>query len=291
MTIHRTLWNAMWKLLHRLDAAQQRRPLTAFPGAVLKKFNDDSASQLAGLVAYYAFFSLFPLLLVLIAILGLVLSGDATLRHQILSSSLASFPIIGTQIERNIRSLNVGGAPRVIGLILSLYAGTGVTRAAQVALDAIWGVENADRSSWLRSRSRGLALLALFGAITIATTVIDGWVDAGVPGPFAAVGAVIVSLALDLALFTAAFTLLTSYPATIRNVLPGAILATFSWEILQHAGAYLVEHEVKHLSGTYAALALVIGALFWLRLGAQMFLIAAEVNVVRLRRLWPRPLL
>jgi YihY family inner membrane protein len=285
MSPQRAVLKRFWSTVHALDRLQQRRPFTAFPAAVIKKFNDDSASQLAGLLAYYAFFSLFPLLLVLIAVLGLALSGDATLRHQIVNSSLATFPVIGTQIERNVRSLNVGGLPLAIGVVVALYAGLGVTRATQVALDAIWGVKTSERASWLRSHARGLALLALLGLIVIATTILDGWVDAGVPGPLAAVGAVLVSLALNLALFTAAFTLLTSYPAT------GAILATLAWELLQHTGAYLVEHELRHLSGTYSVLALVIGALFWLRIGAQVVLIAAEVNVVRLRHAWPRAFL
>jgi membrane protein len=85
--------------LHAIDRAQQRHPATALPCAVYKKFSEDNGGQLAGLISYYAFFSLFPLLLVLVTVLGLVLHGDATLQHQIENSSLASFPVIGATIR------------------------------------------------------------------------------------------------------------------------------------------------------------------------------------------------
>src|SRR5215211_2083056 len=49
---------------HEPARSQRGRPALAFPVAVLKKFGDDRASQLAALIAYYGFFSLFPLLLV-----------------------------------------------------------------------------------------------------------------------------------------------------------------------------------------------------------------------------------
>ncbi len=286
------LRSAIGARLHALDRAQQRHRATALPFAVIKKFGEDNGGQLAGLIAYYAFFSLFPLLLVLVTLLGLLLHGDAHLQKQILHSSLASFPIIGTTIEKNIRSLNVGGLPLAIGLVTALLAGLGVMHATQVAQDRLWDVIPARRNSFLRTRLRGLALLAILGTVNIAATVIDGWVVAGsAPGVLATLGALLVSLALDLGLFIAAFVLLTSYPATVREILPGAILATVLWELLQHAGGYIVVHQLKHTPDTYGLFAIVIGTLAWLHIGAQATLYAAELNVVRAKRLWPRALL
>jgi YihY family inner membrane protein len=276
--------------LRALDAAQQKRPRLALPLAVVKKFGEDNGGQLAGLVAYYAFFSLFPLLLVLVAILGLVLQGDPTLQDKILDSSLASFPVIGQQIHMNIHSLNAGGLPLAIGLPATLLGGLGVTRATQVAQDRLWGVATDKRNSWLRTRTRGLTLLAVLGAVQVVTTVLDGFVVAGSQSVPATIGALLASLILDLGLFTAVFVLLTSYPATVREVLPGAILATILWEILQHAGSYLVVHELKNLTNTYGLFALVLGTLAWMHLGAQATLYAAQFNVVRSKGLWPRRL-
>src|ERR1700760_2650520 len=81
------------------DRAQQRRAWTAIPIAVIKKFGDDQAGSLAALVAYYAFFSLFPLLLVFVTILGFVLQGDPSAARSVEDSALGQFPIIGKQLH------------------------------------------------------------------------------------------------------------------------------------------------------------------------------------------------
>ena len=58
------------RILRAIDQYQQRRRWLAFPFAVNKKFGDDQGGYLAALIAYYGFFSLFPLLLVFTSILG-----------------------------------------------------------------------------------------------------------------------------------------------------------------------------------------------------------------------------
>jgi membrane protein len=278
--------------LRALDAAQQRRPWLALPLAVVKKLSDEGGGQLAGLVAYYAFCSLFPLLLVVVSILGLLIHGDQSLQQQILKSSLASFPVIGDQIRKDVQSLSVGGVPLVIGVLGALLAGLGATRATQTAQDRLWGVTPDERNSWFRTRARGVALLAVIGALNIATTVLDGLIVAGSPtGALETLGALIGSIALDFGLFTAVFVLMTSYPARVREIVPGAIFATVAWELLQHLGGFLVVHELRHLSATYGLFALVLGTLAWLHLGAQAMLYGVALNVVRAQRLWPRAML
>src|ERR1700758_2710896 len=87
--------------LHALDRRQQRSPRIGFLAAVVKKFGDDQAGQLAALIAYYGFVSLFPLLLVLVTVLGFALQGDAGLRREILNGTLGQFPLISDQISRS----------------------------------------------------------------------------------------------------------------------------------------------------------------------------------------------
>jgi membrane protein len=71
---------------------------------------------------------------------------------------------------------------------------------------------------------------------------------------------------------------------------PGIVLAAFGWAVLQALGTIYVDHVVRRANQTYGFFAIVIGLLSWLYLGAQMLLYAAEANVVRARRLWPRSL-
>jgi uncharacterized BrkB/YihY/UPF0761 family membrane protein len=73
--------------LHALDRRQQQSPRLSFVAAVIKKFGDDGASQLAALIAYYGFLALFPLLLVFVTVLGFVLQGNASAQN----SRTASF--------------------------------------------------------------------------------------------------------------------------------------------------------------------------------------------------------
>src|SRR5438067_5315462 len=100
--------NPLRKVLRGVDLAQQKTPFIAFPFAVVKKFGDDQAGYLAALIAYYGFFSLFPLLLVFTAVLGFALRGNESLQHSIINSALGQFPVIGEQLRRNVNTLRSG---------------------------------------------------------------------------------------------------------------------------------------------------------------------------------------
>lgn len=76
-----------------------------------------------------------------------------------------------------------------------------------------------------------------------------------------------------------------------RDVLAGAVIAALVWAALLTVGTWFVDRQIRGASDVYGFFALVIGLLSWLYVGAQMTLLAAEVNVVRARRLWPRSLL
>jgi len=90
--------------------------------------------------------------------------------------------------------------------------------------------------------------------------------------------------------FLASFRLLTAAPVTIRQVLPGAALATACWLLLQAIGGVYVTQVLKGSSQTYGGFAAVVGMLAWLLIAAEITLMAAEVNVVLARKLWPRSL-
>src|ERR1700720_2493982 len=95
--------------LQAIDRFQQRHRRVSFVVAVFKKFSDDGASSLAALIAYYGFFSLFPLLLVFVTVLGFVLQGSPSAQESVLHSTLSQFPIIGNQLQSNVHSLRGSG--------------------------------------------------------------------------------------------------------------------------------------------------------------------------------------
>ena len=276
------------RLIARIDRFQQRHPLLGFPLAVRQKYADDQGGFLAASVTYYAFFSIFPLLLVFVTLLGYALQGDQDLQRRVLDSALADFPVIGPQLKTNVHSLR-GSAPALaVGIGVAVWAGTGVALALENALDHIWGVPIRRRANPLLARLRALLWIAVIGGVTLIGTVLGSASAFAAYGPAVRVAAVLMSLAINVAVFLAAFRVLTSHSPSWRDVLPGALVAAVAWEILQWVGGYIVDRQLRHASSTYGVFAIVIGLLSWLYLAANVTLLSAEINVVVRHRLWPR---
>jgi YihY family inner membrane protein len=274
--------------LHRFDDMQQRSRWLSLPCAVLKKFGDDGAGHLAALVAYYAFFSLFPLLLVFTTILGFVLRDNPNAQRAVEDSVLHQLPIIGHQIQ--LHSLRGSVIALIIGLATSLVAGLGVTGAAQRALDTVWAIPYKDRPNFVQSRGRGLGLLTSLGLLFIISSFVSGVVSGGFGGVGDLIVGYIIALLVNLALFYAAFRLMTAKVIPSRDLRIGTIVAAIAWTILQALGGYYIGHVLKNQSDAGKTFGLVIALLVWLHLGAQLMLYSAEINVVVTRRLWPRSL-
>jgi membrane protein len=274
-----------------IDRWQQATPLIALPAAVMKKFLDDSASRLAALIAYWGFFSIFPLLLVFVSILGFLLEGNPDFQQNVLDSTVAQIPVIGDQLSRDVGSLEGNGVALAIGIVAAIWAGLGVTLAIGNALDDVWAVPRLDRPDFVESRLRGLAVLAVIGSANVVSTAVVTLARNGtIQPPLAGIVSFCGSVTIDFIVYLVAFRLLTAARVTTRQVLPGVILGTISWLGMQTLGGLYVEHVLTRSSETYGIFAAVIGLLSWLWLSAQLTLVAAEVNVVLDQRLWPRSL-
>jgi membrane protein len=280
----------------RLDDYQQRHPWVGLPLAVVYKFIDDQGTYLAALITYYGFVSLFPMLLLLVTMLGFALRGDPNLQQLILHSALRDFPIIGDQIGQNIHSLHGNVTAVVIGVIGSLYGGLGVTQAGQHALDTVWAVPRTARPDTLRASLRGLLMLVLLGTGVLATTALSALTTgAEAYGATLGVGlritATLLAASINAGLFLGAFRILTARDVVIDQILSGAILAAIAWQLLQVLGTYYLAHELRGASATYGLFGIVLGLLAWIYLAALIVVFCAELNVVRAKRLWPRSLL
>lgn len=283
--------NAIKRLLRAADRLQQGRPWLAVPIATWKKFSDDQAGNLAALIAYYAFASIFPLLLIFVTILDIVLRNDPELREKVLDSALSQYPVIGDQLlpEHGLRQT---GLALAIGLILTLLAARGVANAAQNALNSVWEVPMLRRPGfpWNLLRSLGLILIIGPGVIvTIALSSLAGGTGHVISGAGAYIAATAVSLLLNVGLFWLAFRLATASEVRTGDLGLSAILAAIAWQALQSLGGYFVGHQLQSNSA-YGVFGVVLGLLAWFYLQAQITLYVAELNVVRVHRLWPRSL-
>jgi membrane protein len=268
-----------------LDRFQQRHRSLAVPFAVIKKFGDDGAGDQAALIAYYGFFSIFPLLLVFVTVLGFVLAHHPDAQKAVLDSALKDLPLVGDQIKTH--SLHGNGFALAVGIVGALLSGLGVTMAAQKAFDRVYAVPHKDRPNFLASRLRGLGLLVVLGVLQLLSTAASGLVAGGLGGVGLTIAGIVLSLLLNLVLFSAVFRLL-ALGQDVRELWPGILTAAVLWEVLQVVGGIYVGHVVKGASTTYGTFATVIGLLTWLFLGARVLVYSAELNSVLSRRLWPR---
>jgi YihY family inner membrane protein len=274
--------------LKAFDRVQRRHRGLAVPVAVVKKFGDDEGGNLAALIAYYGFFSLFPLLLVFVAVLGFVLAGDAGAQRAVLNSAVKQIPIVGEQIRAG--SLTGSGVAVIVGVVGTIVSGLAATLAAQTAFNRVHGVPRRERPGFLSSRLRGLGLLVVLGTLQVVSTVASGLVSGGFGGVFVVIAGIAVSLALNALLFFAAFRLLTDSSIPTRDLRPGIVSATLLWTVLQAVGGAYIGHVVKGAGTTYGTFATVIGLLTWLFLGARVVVYSAEINSVLAQGLWPRGL-
>jgi YihY family inner membrane protein len=284
-------------LTERVDRFQRRHPAAGYPLAVVYKFVDDQGNYLTAMITYYAFLSLFPLLLLLLSLLGFALHDDPGLQARVLDSALSRLPVIGQQIADNVQSLRGNTLAVVIGALGGLYGSLGVVQAAQNAFNKVWAVPRSSRPNPVMARVLSLSMLVALGIGLVVSTALSALsaVAGRIGGSELGIGVrallALAAVVLNVALLAFAFRLLTAQSVGTRRVLPGAVAAAVTWQLLQILGTYYFGHALRNSTATYGLFGVVLGLLVWLYLSACAVVFGAEINSVLARRLWPRSLL
>lgn len=279
----------------RFDRFQQTHPSLGFPVAVFYKAFDDRAPYLAALVTYYAFVSLFPLLLLFVSVMGFILEAHPHLRQSVVNSAVDNLPGIGNELRQNLQTFKGSGLGIVLGVIGLAYGGLGAMQASQYAFNHIYAVPRYEQPNPVRSRVRSLRLLVLLGTAILISTGINILVSnahtfsAGLGTPLTIVGYG-TDLLINVVLFSMAYEVLTAIDLRLRDVLAGGVITAVGWQLLQAFGSRYVVHEARHGGALYGVFGVVLATVAWLYLVAFVVMISAEVNVVRHRHLWPRSL-
>jgi membrane protein len=278
---------AAW--LGALDRFQRRHTSLAFPLAVARKFGDDRAGNLAAVLVYNAFLAIFPLLLLLVTILGVVLKSNPDLQDRLIDAALTDFPTIGEDLRRSIKSLSGSGLGFVVGIAGTLYGSLGVATALQHALNSIWLVPLRDRPGFPWNLLRSLAIIVFGGVGFLLATTMAGFLGAaGFMGAhLAALG---LSVLLNIGVFWCVFRLATASVVTWADLFLGALISAIASAVLQQVGGYIIAQNLSRTTALYGFFALVLGLLAWMMVQATVTLYGAEVTVVYRRRLWPRGL-
>src|SRR5579859_3278126 len=143
--------NWISRAIDETDRFQSRRPWTAIPVAVFRKFQDDQAGYLAALICYFGFVAVFPLLLIFVTVLDSTLKSDPELHRDLLNSALMQYPVIGETISNNLGTVTDTGLPLAIGIVVLLLGTRGLAFAMQNALCTVWEIPREQRPSfWWR---------------------------------------------------------------------------------------------------------------------------------------------
>jgi membrane protein len=275
--------NKLQQWVNRLDGFQQRHSALGLPIAVLKKYGEDRGNDRVAIITYYAFLSLFPLLLLLLTALELFMSGNPEFRRTILESTLSNFPVLSRELSQNIETLSGTWFRIIISGVLTLLASFGIANALRSMINDFWYVPRLKRRGFPLNYLVDLGLISLGGLILVATTLVAGWLTRqGSPLFY------LVSLAINFGLFLLVYRLATVRQISTRHLLIQAGLTALAWQILQAIGGYLVERQLGSLNVLYGSFAVVLGLFFWLYLIARVAAYAIETDVVLTKKLWPR---
>ncbi|MEW1958268.1 YhjD/YihY/BrkB family envelope integrity protein [Kineococcus sp. NPDC059986] len=276
----------------RIDGFQRRHPVVGYPLAVVYKFFEDQGAYLAVIITYYGLLSLVPLLLLLSTILGFVLAGNPRAQEEIVNSAVSQIPVIGQEIG-DPGAVGGGGIGLTIGIVGALYGSLGVGLAVQNAVNTAWGIPRNERPNPFKARLRSLLLMVTAGLFVVGTTVLnvvlgDVVGDAG----FLSDAASRVGYTLLAGVgFTMAFWLAAAHRPPFRTILPGALTMAVLWQLLQYFGRGLVSLVAERSSVSNQVFTALLGVIAFLFVTSVCVVLCVEVDVVRIRKLYPRALL
>jgi YihY family inner membrane protein len=276
------------RLVRRVDRWQQRHVASAFTYAVIKKYGDDNAGLLTAGLSHSAFVSLFPLLLVLTTILGMVAAGDPALRHLVVSAVAGQFPVISNPLRHNVHQLRRSSlVGLIVGLIVALWGASALAQSGMFAMAHVWNLPGPDRPGYWQRLGRAAMFLLVLGVGVIVTTLLTIFGTWGSSSPGLTALAEVAAAGANVGMYVLGFRVLTPKVVPIGRLLPGAVLAGLGWTVLQAIGTQLVRHFL-HSDSVYGIFAIVLSLLAWIYLIVETTIYSAEVNVVLARRLWPR---
>jgi membrane protein len=251
---------------------------------------EDDAPRLAASLAFYTLFSLAPMLIIVIAVVG-ALYGEDSARERILGQSREFLGASGTEfVELALRNAyDHSKAATVVGMLSLLVGATAVVASLQGALNSIWGV--APKPSWsiwpyVRKRLLSFVVIVSFGGILAASFLASTAIAA--LNEFATTRNLVAGRALIIADPLISLAVLTAGFGVIYRVLPDAqvawldvLLGAISAAVLFTAGkTFIAMYLSKAIGSTFGAAGSLMVFLLWIYYSSQIFLLCAEFTQV-----------
>jgi membrane protein len=268
----------------------------------IQSFAHHCANRMAAALAYYTLFSLFPLLLVLLSVIGFLLDAGwpvaLDVRGYLVEATSELLPQAGELVSGAIESVRrARGTSGLIGILALLWSASNTFNHLHIALDQIWGVNgSASLGLTVRRRGKSLALVLVMVLLLIvahgfkSVTYVLATVSDQVPGGSSIYRVLMWALPFIVSIlaFGTIYWSFPSVPISSYDVWPGAVLAGIGWELLKWLfGLYAV--EFANWNAVYGPIASVIALLTWLYLSFTVLLFGAAFSAEYSVRLRTRP--
>jgi membrane protein len=266
-------------MLNRLLASIRARfPFVDTAMRVNERVGMIGGGPLASSITLAGFLSLFPLLLVGIAVVGFFAADDVNFA----SKTVEEMGLEGRAADRVLESIETAERSRrsasVVGFAGMVWSGLAVVGALGNALNAAWQVKGRGFTGKLWE----LAWLVGAGALFVGSLA-AGPLLRVLPGPVG-VASVVLGLVLDVLLMLWTFHQLANVHLPWRVHLPGAIAGGLGLTVLKLIGGFYVPMLVSSSSSLYGSIGVVFALLAWMALGARLLVYSATYNVVRYER-------
>ena len=246
-------------------------------------------------LAYYTVFSLAPLVLLLLAIVGFIFRNDPAGAWRKMTEEMSYFLDksaldVVANIAQTASHPNKGMSATIIGILLALFGASGVFGQLQNALNTIWGVKakpGAGIVGFIRSRFLSFAMVAGVCFLLLVSLVFESllkgfshYIQAIFPGGIviALVVYSIFDLAVVVLLFALIFKFLPDVKIQWRDVWIGALMTAIFFAIGKWAlGLYLGSGAA---ASAYGAASSLITLLLWIYYSSQILLFGAEFTQV-----------
>lgn len=250
-------------------------------------WQEDHGSNLAAALTYHAIFSITPLLLVVLAVVGAIYQdSSAELLAQVRT-------FVGQDAATLIQSMLEGGKVAaqsrlafIVGSLLTIIGSIGLFKQVKTALDIIWEIPQR-KISWQEFVKRyvGLFLLVIFTSfffilsLGISTTLSSTPLYAldivrGSPHLYGALNQLISLLGSTL-LFGVLFRTLPDTKIAWKHVWRGAFFTSIVLAIEKYAFGFYLSHS--SVQSAYGAAGSLVALLLWIYYSAQVFLFGAEI--------------
>ena len=259
----------------------------------VSEFRADHCPQFAAAISFHLLFSVFPLAITAVGIMGLV-TQEPHARDALASAVVKVVPLSRAgreQLRGLLTSVSGGaGALGLLGLLGVLWSASGVMASVRTALNVAW--DTSSKRPFLRGKAVDLALVAgvfLVVGATLGLTIFASIARQGTAHlphalrgltPLAGVAVWVTMFAASAALLFATFSFLyrmvPAVPTRLRGIWPGALAATAGFEALQYGFSAYVAH-LAHFNKVYGSLGAVIAFLFYVYLASMVFLFGAEL--------------